>query len=153
VTGRILQQGFESSATLSIRAEASEVARASAWLTELSQNAGMPDDQFGRLDLCLNEHLANIISHGGETARAAPISLCFELHVHDPAKSVSVTVIDHGIAFDPVMTALKQRANTLAEAEPGGLGLIMLRSSSDELHYRRDTDKNCLLFGVSWTAE
>jgi anti-sigma regulatory factor (Ser/Thr protein kinase) len=38
----------------------------------------------------------------------------------------------------------------LAEAEPGGLGLLMMHEYADELSYRRNADQNELTFSVVW---
>jgi anti-sigma regulatory factor (Ser/Thr protein kinase) len=38
----------------------------------------------------------------------------------------------------------------LAEAQPGGLGLSMLRSYSDHLAYRREAGRNQLTLTVRW---
>jgi anti-sigma regulatory factor (Ser/Thr protein kinase) len=138
-----------SSAELSIRAEAGELRRASAWLEQCGNEMGVPPDQIGRLDVCLNEALANIFTHGVEVT-GAPVLLRLEVCHEDGAREAAVTVSDAGHAFDPFSVALAPRPDNLAEAKPGGLGLVMIRSFSDALGYRHVDGRNELTFGVRW---
>jgi hypothetical protein len=44
------------------------------------------------------------------------------------------------------------RPRNLAEAEPGGLGLAMIRGAADSLGYRYLENRNQFSFGVRWSA-
>ena len=132
---------------ISIQANASEVRRASEWMAQHGTEHGVPADQMGRLDLCLNEALANVIAHAYSGSESKPITLTLE--VSDCAQA-AVTVTDEGPAFDMASAPLPERPQTLADAEPGGLGLMMIRSFSDEVAYRRVDGKNELTFRVRW---
>ena len=138
-----------SSAELSIRTEAGELRRASAWLEQCGAERGVPPDQIRRLDVCLNEALANVFTHGGE-ATSTPILLRLEVRDEDGAHEAAVTVSDAGHAFDPFSIALAPRPDNLADAKPGGLGLTMIRGFSDALDYRHVDGRNELTFGVRW---
>jgi anti-sigma regulatory factor (Ser/Thr protein kinase) len=78
------------------------------------------------------------------------VSLRLEVIVDDQTHRASVTVQDGGTAFDATASPQKPRPLTLAEAEPGGLGLLMMREYADELSYRRNADQNELTFSVVW---
>lgn len=138
-------------ADLSIRAHTGEVRLASAWLEKASIERGVPADQINRLDLCLNEALANVMAYGGATALSYPICLHLDVRRDQTTNAASVTVSDAGVAFDPLSAPLKPRPKALAEAEPGGLGLSMIRSIADNLSYRYSDGRNQLTFGVRWT--
>jgi anti-sigma regulatory factor (Ser/Thr protein kinase) len=138
-------------AELSIRADADEFRRASAWLEQACRERKVPADRIARLDACVNEVLANIITHGGARALSLPIGLHLEVrHDHD-GSTATVTVSDGGAAFDPVAFSLPPRPATLADAEPGGLGLVMIRSYADRLSYRHSEQRNRFGMGVLWT--
>ncbi len=138
------------SVELAIRAAAEDVRPASHWLAQSCEARGVPASQILRLDLCLNEALANVISHGGEQAMASPVRL--RLHVGGDAAmhQASVTVYDSGPAFDATSVHPGELPATLDEAEPGGLGLRMIRNLSDSLSYWHDKGHNELTFGVRW---
>jgi anti-sigma regulatory factor (Ser/Thr protein kinase) len=133
-------------ASLSIRPDAEEIRRASEWLETIARENGVPAEQIYRLDLCLNEVLANIITHGGVAALAEPIVLTLRVS----AGQAKLCVSDTGIAFDPLHAMLKPQAHTLAQATPGGLGLGMMKAYSDALEYRRQNERNCLTLVVCW---
>jgi serine/threonine-protein kinase RsbW len=132
---------------LEITGNASEVRRAAQWLTSACRQRNLPQQSIQRLELCLHEVLANVITHGGTTAIAAPIRMRLEMRDH----SVSVTVSDAGISFDPRSIPEKVLPSTLQEASPGGLGLVMIRRSADWLDYRHERGLNHFTFGVQWT--
>lgn len=131
---------------LSIRPTLAEVRQASDWLARDGAAHGVPQADLGRLDLCLNEALANVIAHGGTSAAQQPIHLRLQVH----AREASVTVSDAGPAFDATTAALAVQATRLADATPGGLGLLMLRKFSDDLTYHRHDDQNVLTVTVRW---
>jgi anti-sigma regulatory factor (Ser/Thr protein kinase) len=139
-------------AEAAIRADAKEVRQASEWVGRACSERGVPLDEIGRLDVCLNETLANILAHGGEAAQAAPVLLRLEVrHGTDSGEAV-LSVSDTGDAFDPLTFSVHGRPRTLAEADPGGLGLLMIRSSADSLDYHRLDGRNHLSFGVCWSG-
>lgn len=124
--------------------------RAAEWLVASCRQREVPQAQIERLEVCLHEALANVITHGGATAIAAPIRI--RLEVRDPRCSASVTVIDAGRAFDPSSVPERISPHTLADTEPGGLGLVMIRRFSDWLDYRHEGGLNHLTFGARWSA-
>ena len=137
---------------LSINANVNEVRNAAQWLLSCCRDFGVPDDQIARLDICLHETLANIISHGGPTSLSSNIFLGFEGHLEQAIGEVAVTVIDSGSAFDPSHTPVSPQAKTLAETDPGGLGLVMIHGNSDSLAYSYSNGQNKLRFSIRWNT-
>jgi sigma-B regulation protein RsbU (phosphoserine phosphatase) len=138
------------SAELQLSADPKCAELAAPWLAGAGSRLGIPASQIERLDRCLDEVLANIIAHGGPGARLAPIMARLEV-IRDPSHNEAVLeVSDCGNAFDPLKVTSRPNLQTLAEADLGGLGLMLLRSNSDALSYRRETDRNCLSIIVRW---
>jgi anti-sigma regulatory factor (Ser/Thr protein kinase) len=135
---------------LSISSDPGEVRSASEWLEKICLERGVPAGEISRLDLCLNEALANVISHGGEAVRSSTICLHLEVKRVQNFSEAELMVADVGVAFDPIAAPPKPRPTTLAEAEPGGLGLLMMRSLSDNLSYCYSNGRNQLTFSVRW---
>lgn len=140
-----------STAELAIRAVADDVRPASEWLAQTCETHGVPDTQTLRLDLCLNEALANVIAHGGEQALASPVRLRLDVTRDAHTQLAVVTVHDSGLPFDTTSAQPGALPLTLDDAEPGGLGLLMIRNLSDTLSYGYDDGHNVLAFGVRWT--
>lgn len=136
---------------LQIKAVIADVRPASEWLARTGSGNGVPEEQIGRLDLCLNEALANVISHGSLDGREVPVSLKMEVRsAGAEAGEATVTMTDEGPEFDVVSVALPERPQTLADAQIGGLGLLMIRSFSDSVSYQRLNGTNVLTFSVRW---
>jgi anti-sigma regulatory factor (Ser/Thr protein kinase) len=138
---------------LSIRADVEDIARASQWLAQAGAELGVPDSQVRRLDQCLDELLANVVHHGGAQAAASDVRLT--LAVSDaaaPTREATLTVDDAGPAFDPTTHQTKALPEDLMDAEPGGLGIMMVREFSDRLVYRYVNGRNCLDVTVNWVV-
>ncbi len=137
-------------AELSISADTGEIRRASAWLEKVGREQGVPADPISRLDLCLNETLANIIAHGGPEARSSPIRLELQARIEPGTREAVLTISDSGVAFDPLAHKPSRAPKTLSETEPGGLGIVMMHGYSDAIQYRYECGRNRLAFKVVW---
>jgi serine/threonine-protein kinase RsbW len=135
---------------IAIQANAEDIRVASAWLEKVCVEYRVPDEQLYRLDLCLNEVLANIMDHGRDQALFEPIKLRFFSSQNCNERKAAVTVSDAGVEFDPLSVSPNPGAKELATAQPGGLGLLMLHGLSDELYYSYQDAHNHLTFAVHW---
>jgi anti-sigma regulatory factor (Ser/Thr protein kinase) len=136
---------------LNIAASGADVRRALEWLDTACLRRDVPQTVAEQLVLCLHEVLANIIAHGGASALAAPIALALEFRTDIDGIQAIVTVSDAGKAFDPRSVPQRTPPRTLDEAEPGGMGLVMIRRCADWLGYRYDGGRNHFTFGVRWS--
>jgi anti-sigma regulatory factor (Ser/Thr protein kinase) len=57
---------------------------------------------------------------------------------------------DRGVPFDATRCQVRPAAGTLADAQPGGLGVVMLRANADDLAYSYHEDENRLGITVRW---
>ena len=135
---------------LSLKATENAVRRASAWLSTACNDRGVPPSEISRLEICLNEVLANIIMHSGCSELSPLIEIDLEFQTVRGTSQATVIVVDGGKAFDPLVVSPRPRPRSLADAEPGGLGLIMIRSNADNIAYRRRDGRNEFSFGVIW---
>jgi anti-sigma regulatory factor (Ser/Thr protein kinase) len=149
-TGRPASSGTEEFA---VSASGAGARRASEWLDAVCRRLDVPLAQIERLALCLNEALANIVSHGGGATRAAPVTLVLEVRRERDWGEANITVSDAGAAFNPLAIAEKALPKTLNEASEGGLGLVMIRRCSDRLDYRYEDGRNHLTIGTRWSGK
>ena len=134
---------------LAIAADSHETRRARDWLATACRQRSVPKMEVERLALILEEVLANIVAHGGETARSEPIRVQLEV---EGGNAALVTVSDAGKAFDPLNATLQSVPLTLEDATPGGMGLRMIRQCTP-LQYRREAGRNHLTFGTRWSPD
>lgn len=134
---------------LEIEAAVPELRRASAWLRQCSGRLAMPAEQIDRLEVCLNEVLANLLEHGGEAVARQAIQL--RLEPTAPQAGVRLVVCDGGLPFDPLVVSDKPLPASLSEASPGGLGLRLVRAYTDGMAYRVLDDRNELSIEMHWS--
>lgn len=138
---------------LEIRADAADVRSASLWLEQQGTASAIPSDQLFRLDLCLNEALANVIEHGGHDAVLAPVRIGLEAGMDHDGRYATLMISDAGRAFNPLTVTPKALPASLAEASPGGLGVGLMRSFADEVAYDHRQGRNFLQFVVRWSID
>lgn len=137
--------------SLDIQADPQEFRRASAWLHGGAAALGMPQAQIDRLDLCLNEVLANLTEHGGQAVANHPILL--RLESSSPAGGcVDLLVSDRGQPFDSGKASIKNLPGSLEGATPGGLGLRLVKAFCDGLDYRVLDGRNELRITMRWSS-
>ena len=139
-----------SAAGLSIRAEASDAQRAALWLERTGTQFGVPLAAIMRLTHCVDEALANLLAYGGAGAQTDDVVLQLSVRRDGRGGEATVTVSDSGRPFNPLAVETTPRPTVLADAKPGGLGLVMMHSFSDGLSYRYAEDRNQLTFVVRW---
>jgi phosphoserine phosphatase RsbU/P len=129
-------------AALEVPAHLSVLRQVSAWVEAQAVDWCIPEEILPRLDLCLNEVVANCVTHGGPDVTQAPLGLQLSLAASHAQTLVTLSVADSGSPFDPTSAAPKARAASLADATPGGLGLVMMRENASRLVYRRSGGRN-----------
>ena len=89
------------------------------------------------LKLVSEELLANIIKHGYDDRHDEAIDV--ELAVD--GSSVRMTFTDSAMAFNPLQRKPPDMLNDLSE---GGMGILLVKSLTDEQQYKRDNNHNVL---------
>lgn len=133
-------------ATLSIRPVIDDVRVASAWLDKVCTERGVSALDVLRLDMCLNEVLANVIFHGGVEAAQDSVDLALKI-THGEAE---LLITDAGAEFNPLEADEKPFPDSLEEATPGGLGIVMMKGYLDGLDYEYREGRNHLKLIVRW---
>jgi len=110
-------------ATISGLAQAGEALRAFLDTFELD-----PSRRF-QVELTFDEIVSNIVRHG------QPVSSVELLITIDDVQAV-MTFDDDGVAFDP-QTHERQQPSQGAEAQVGGLGLVLVKTYASRIEYER----------------
>ena len=56
-----------------------------------------------------------------------------------------ISLIDHGLPFDPADVPLPDLQADLSDRKIGGLGIFLMRKLMDEVHYHSNADKSNIL--------
>lgn len=117
--------------TLNVPSSTANLAMIRDFVTSVGAQAGMSAIEVGQLELAVDEACANVIEHA---------------YGHDATKEVSVRatidgdkmeidVIDTGQGFDPTAVQQLELERLIAERMTGGLGMKLMKTLMDEVHY------------------
>lgn len=120
------------------RAEALDTITAA--VEEFGDAEKWPPQLVFRVNLVLEELGLNIINHG-RTDDLHEI----EITMTSEAGSLTIEIVDNGLPFDPLEDAPSPDLDAgVADRAVGGLGVYLVRTMMDEMHYRRDGGRNYL---------
>jgi anti-sigma regulatory factor (Ser/Thr protein kinase) len=105
---------------------------------------GVPFTAAWKLQVALDEVLSNVVRYAYAGREAADIGLEFAFR-HG---IVTVTVIDSGPPFNPLGVPAPRTDLPLDERAPGALGIVFIRSLTDEARYEWRGGKNVLTLAL-----
>jgi serine/threonine-protein kinase RsbW len=123
--------------TLTLQSGPEASGDASEWVRDLAGRAGLPDDRTYALDLCLVELVTNIVDHA---YRGKPGEIDLELDVG--GEDAVLRILDRGPAFDPLSVPPPPVPKSVEEAQVGGYGIHLVRSSASGCRYERRDGRN-----------
>jgi anti-sigma regulatory factor (Ser/Thr protein kinase) len=93
--------------------------------------AGMDDSAVSKLELAVDEACANVIEHayGADTSQEVTVRAVFD------EETLQIIVEDSGRRFDPTRIPAEDLRTLVAERRTGGLGMQLMKSLMDEVHY------------------
>ncbi len=124
--------------TLRIKNDIHELSTVSRFLEEAGEEWGLGTAFMMSLNLVVEEAVSNIIfyAYKGEVRDAVDISLVRE------GGELVVTLVDHGVAFDPTLRNDPDITLSVEDRPIGGLGIFLVKKIMDEVSYRRVDDRN-----------
>jgi anti-sigma regulatory factor (Ser/Thr protein kinase) len=97
----------------------------------VGSQAGLDEGAISRLELAVDEACANVIEHayGSDVSKDVTVRAVFDEEV------LEVIVEDTGLGFDPTAVPAEDIRTLVAERRTGGLGMQLMKSLMDEVHY------------------
>ncbi len=112
---------------------------AERWLCATAEEAQLPEPVPFSMQVCLEELFANIVRHGSADSSVSPeVSIAIEAG----AGFIRMTIEDDGAEFDVTRDKVCPITRSLQEVEPGGLGLLLIRTFSSKVSYQRNEGRN-----------
>ena len=94
-----------------------------------------------QVKLALEELVVNIINHGYEESDQS-----FEITIKSEARALRIEITDEARPFNPLTGAPPPDVEaTVDERRVGGLGVHLVQTMMDEMHYERTDGKNRLI--------
>jgi len=126
---------------LDVEPQVGEVPRLIDWAQSRCAAEGLAEDLTFKLTLALEEAVANAIAHA---FLGQPPPHLIKVRLDITAQSISAEIVDNGRPFDPTAAPGPDLSLPLEERGPGGLGIHLMRSMMDRVHYRRGNGNNIL---------
>src|SRR4051812_22336684 len=107
------------------------------FVTSVGAQAGMESGDLAKLELAVDEACANVIEHayGHDTSKEVVVRAIFD----DEALRIDVQDTGHG--FDPNSVHPEDVDKLVSERKRGGLGMRLMKSLMDEVHYEIEPGK------------
>lgn len=118
--------------------------RVVGFVAGLAAGAGLGAEKCTRLELAIEEWIVNVCKYSYTGAGGT-----VEVALRKGTGSLQVDIADEGLPFDLTAAADPNVAAPLAERQPGGLGLLVIRRMMDEVGYVRDGNRNVVTFTIS----
>lgn len=119
-----------------------ELARLTQWLEDCCNRHGISDKTRFNMELVLEEAVTNVQSYAFK-GDAGVHTLKIDLKIEP--NEISITLQDDGIAFNPLAADAHEMANSIEEAQIGGLGIHLIRSYTKLVNYFRNDGTNNLV--------
>jgi anti-sigma regulatory factor (Ser/Thr protein kinase) len=129
-------------ASLALRSDGAELGRLVGFAEEFARCHGLPEAEWARLLIILEELFTNAVNYGYLDGGAAAGRIEVGLAVIKGRLEVHFS--DNGRPFNPLSHMPPDLDREPADRPLGGLGLHLLRSLVDEARYRRDRGRNHL---------
>ena len=127
--------------SLRLETDLSELQRLQEAVAEFGEEGNWPPDIMYQFDLALDELFVNIVNYGhSDNARHE-----VEIDLISDADALTIEIRDDGKPFNPLSDAPEPDLDAGIEDRPiGGLGIHLVLTMMDEVHYRREQNKNHL---------
>ena len=126
---------------ITVPAKPEKITAVTAWADEQLEALDCPMKAQMQLDVAIDELFGNIAHYAyGETEDEATVRFGFD----EAVRVVSITFMDRGVPFNPLEKADPDVTLSAEEREIGGLGIFMVRKTTDKMEYRHENGFNIL---------
>jgi serine/threonine-protein kinase RsbW len=101
------------------------------FIGRLAREAGFDEDSAMQIELAVDEASTNVIKHAYRYNPAHTVDIIAQFD----AEKMEIVISDRGKGFDANNVPAPDIAKKIAAAKPGGLGIHLMRSLMDEVHF------------------
>lgn len=128
---------FEQTFTLDVPSSTENLAIIRDFINRIGSQAGLDESDVGKLELAVDEACANVIEHayGHDARKQVAIQVVYD------EDTLRINVVDTGKGFDPSTVKEEELRELVEKRRTGGLGLRLINSLMDEVHYEIEPGK------------
>ncbi len=112
-----------------------------AWVNKQLEQIECPMKVQMQIDIAIDELFSNIAFYAYKPQTG---SATVRLEVLENPKAVLITFIDQGIPYNPLAKEDPNTKLSVEEREAGGLGILMVKKTMDEVFYEYKDGQNIL---------
>ncbi|MDE0306284.1 MAG: ATP-binding protein [Albidovulum sp.] len=128
--------------SIDLSPDAAEIERINSELDTVGQAEDWPMAFDYNIRLVIEELFMNIVMHGAKNDKCE-----IELSLESYSEIVKITIIDNGVAFNPLTdSSAPDLESDLSERAIGGLGVHLIRNLVDDIDYKRVSGRNSISF-------
>ena len=122
---------IERTFSLQVPSNTENLAMIRDFVNGIGTRAGFAVSDIAKLELAVDEACANVIEHayGPEVVKEVSVRATLD------EESVEIHIVDTGKGFDPANISQKNLDQLVAERKSGGLGMRLMKTLMDEVHY------------------
>lgn len=123
---------MERTFTLHVPSSTENLAMIREFVNSVGVQAGLSPKEVAQMELAVDEACANVIEHayGSDVTKEVSVRAMLD------ENSVQIEVIDTGKAFDPSLIEQVDLDKLVSDRKSGGLGMRLIKSFMDEVHYQ-----------------
>jgi serine/threonine-protein kinase RsbW len=122
---------FERTFQLHVPSSTENLSMIRDFVGSIGERAGFSKGEVVKLEVAVDEACANVIEHayGSDTTREVTVKATID------SNAVQIRVVDTGLGFDPTSVADADLDSLIRQRKSGGLGMRLIKSLMDEVHY------------------
>jgi sigma-B regulation protein RsbU (phosphoserine phosphatase) len=121
-----------------VKNELSEITTVQERFQEFGKTHGYSKDLERKMDMIIDELLGNVILYAFSESGEHEI----EITAEQVRNRLTVTISDDGVPFNPLLNAPPEISLATRDRTIGGLGILLVRKTADDILYQRRIDKN-----------
>ena len=133
--------GNGSGTSITLPATVENIGKITAFVEGRMEEKDCPLKQIMQVSMAVDEVMANVAMYAYAPGTGdVTVAVDFD----DGSRTVSITFIDRGVAFDPLAKDDPDVTLSAEERQIGGLGIFLVKKTMDGMDYRREDGKNIL---------
>jgi serine/threonine-protein kinase RsbW len=122
---------FERTFSLHVPSSTGNLSMIRDFVKNIGNQSGLDDMDVARLELAVDEACSNVMEHAYNSDSTKEVSIRAMID----ETSIQIEVIDTGKGFDPAAVEQLKLADLVSAKRTGGLGMRLMKSFMDEVHY------------------
>ncbi len=122
---------FERTFALHVPSSTENLSMIRDFVRSIGLQVGMGDMEVARLEMAVDEACSNVMEHAYSSDSTKEVSIRATVDEN----ALRIIVIDTGKGFDPATIEQRKLEDLISAKRTGGLGMRLIKSFMDEVHY------------------